>query len=193
MNILGAGGHAKVVLDCLRAIELPVSSIIDDNPAVLTLQSYPVHYSGTITVWPEGHYVIAIGSNDLRRTKAESLRLPYGLVIHPSALVSPSAKIAEGTVVFHRALVQADSSIGRHVILNTGCQIDHDCQIGDFSHIAPGAILCGGVQVGNGVLVGAGAIVLPGIHIGDGAVIGAGAVVTKPVTANQRVKGNPAK
>lgn len=193
MNIIGAGGHAKVILDCLLALDVPVSCIIDDNLNIKSIQSYPVQCSSNLKTWPSGKYIIAIGSNDLRRTKAESLNLPYTSIVHPSTFVSPSAKISEGTVVLHRALVQADSIIGRHVILNTGSQIDHDCVIGDFSHIAPGAILCGGVRVGKNVLIGAGAVILPGIKIGDNATIGAGSIVTKNVKENEVVKGNPAK
>lgn len=193
MNIIGAGGHAKVIIDALLATGETVDHIYDQNPNVTSLMGRKVE-----TLVPElslaaGLYVIGIGLNRIRREKATQYALPYGQVIHPTALLGSEVSLGEGTVILHRAIVQAASWIGHHVIVNTNAQVDHDCFIGDYSHIGPGAILCGGVQVGKEVLIGAGAIVLPGTRIEDRAVIGAGAVVTRLVKENQIVKGNPAK
>ena len=110
--------------------------------------------------------VIAVGDNAKRRQIAlenECMRPTwrYDIVIHPYAVVSPSARIGEGTVIMAGAVVQANARIGKHCIINTGASVDHDCVLGDYVHVAPGAHLCGHVEVGEGALIGAGVCVAP--------------------------------
>jgi hypothetical protein len=37
MNLYGASGHAKVILDIIHSLSLKVDNIIDDNPEVKSL------------------------------------------------------------------------------------------------------------------------------------------------------------
>ena len=110
--------------------------------------------------------IIAVGDNAKRRQIAlenEGTRptILYGILIHRSAVVSPSAKIGTGTVIMAGAVVQANARIGKHCIINTCASVDHDCIVGDYAHIAPGAHLCGHVEVGEGALVGVGVGIAP--------------------------------
>lgn len=111
-------------------------------------------------------YVIAIGNNRIRKKVAlEHGNERFDIVIHPTAWVSPRARIGEGTVVMAHAVIQAGAIVGMHCIVNSGATLDHDCKVSDFAHIAPGAHLCGGVKVGEGALVGVGEGVMPGAVI----------------------------
>ena len=113
----------------------------------------------------EGAFV-AIGDNAARKREAEALQgYRHAILIHPSAVVSPSAAIGAGTVIMAGVIVQTAARIGEHVILNTGCTVDHSCVIGDYAHIAPGAHLCGHVEIGEGTLVGVGVGIAPGCKI----------------------------
>ena len=110
--------------------------------------------------------IIAVGDNAKRRQIAlenEGARpqILYGVLIHRSAVISPSAKIGTGTVIMAGAVVQAGARIGKHCIINTCASVDHDCIVGDYAHIAPGAHLCGHVEVGEGALVGVGVGIAP--------------------------------
>lgn len=49
------------------------------------------------------------------------------------------------------------------------------------------------IVIGPYAFIGARAFVMPGVYIGERAIVGAGSIVTKDVSANQLVKGNPAK
>ena len=171
MILYGNGGHAKVIRDCLKKLEIEVSAIFDDNSTGLY---------DPLTL-PDTPLLIAIGDNAARQAVASKVKHPFGQVIHPSAQVSESATVGEGTVVFHNAVIQAATYIGRHCILNTACVVEHDCQMGDFVHIAPNATVCGNVSIGEGTLIGAGAVVLPNLNIGKRAVIGAGCTIRKDV------------
>lgn len=110
-------------------------------------------------------WIIAVGDNVARKSEAERIGGTFGVAIHPSAVVSPSARIGDGTIIMAGAVVQAAAVIGRHCIINTGASVDHDCVLEDFVHIAPGAHLCGWVDVGEGALVGVGVGIEPGVII----------------------------
>lgn len=193
MYLIGASGHAKVVMDCLLDAGVTIQGLFDQNPAVKSLKGYAVNGDYTAS-HKEEPLVISIGANSIRQKIAESLKERlFGKVIHPSALISSDVTLGEGTVVFHAAVIQSSAKIGRHVIVNTSASIDHDCVIGDFVHVAPQVTLCGNVTVGEGTLIGAGAVVIPGIKIGKWCVIGAGSVVFRDVPDYGMVVGNPAR
>ena len=195
--ILGAGGHAKVVLSTLKAAGHRVSAFYDDNPNLLGTSVAGVPVEGTIEdVLQSGEGPLMIGVGDNRARWDLAGRFPQGdwfVARHPNAWVDPTAVIHRGAVVFAGVVVQPDSLVGEHAILNTGCTVDHDCQVGAFAHVGPGVHLCGGVSVGVGALLGVGAVVSPGVRIGDWAVLGAGAAVLKDVPEGATVVGVPAE
>lgn len=193
--VLGAGGHAKVVIDAARAQGWSVYAAVDDNPNLWghPIEGVPVLGSLETAAGWQGWAIIGIGDNRARYAVSQRYALRWATLIHPTAWLSPSAKIGEGTLVAAGVVVQPAAQIGRHAILNTACSIDHDCVVGDWVHIAPGARLAGGVQVDEGALVGIGAAVLPNIRIGAWSVVGAGAVVTCEVPPHTVVVGVPAR
>jgi sugar O-acyltransferase (sialic acid O-acetyltransferase NeuD family) len=194
--ILGAGGHAKVVIATAEAAGYQIAGVFDDRQE---LWGHPVMgyaVSGPLEDALDCRCdaaVLAIGDNSTRRVLAERLHLVWLTVVHPSALVDSRVSLGEGTVVFTHSVIQPDTHVGRHVIINTAATIDHDCGIGDFAHIAPGVSIGGKVTVEAGSLVGIGAAVTPGVLIGAWAVVGAGAAVTRNVDPNTTVAGVPSR
>jgi sugar O-acyltransferase (sialic acid O-acetyltransferase NeuD family) len=190
--IKGAGGHARVVIDCARAQGRTVECAYDPfNEG--ELYGIPVRSNYNSVDFPKAAAVVAIGDNAVRRKVSANVLHSFTNVIHPSAMISSFASIGEGNMILHGSIVQAAARIGNHVILNTGSQVDHDCVISDFVHIAPGVILCGNVHVGEGSFIGTGAIVIPGKKIGAWSIIGAGSVVIDNIPDNVIAVGNPAK
>lgn len=110
-------------------------------------------------------WFISVGDNGSRKIESLSCPGPYATLIHPGAIVSPSAEIGVGSVIMAGAVIQAGARIGKHCIVNTAATVDHDCVLGDFVHIAPGAHLCGAVNIGSGALVGVGIGIEPGVII----------------------------
>lgn len=189
MYLYGASGHAKVIIDILRANQIEINGLVDDNPNVQELLGISVlHQSNGLSP-----FIISIGNNQIRKTIAEQLKTSFGKAIHPSAIISPNSLIDEGTVVMQGAIVQSCATIGKHCIINTGASVDHECVIEDYVHISPHATLCGNVHVGEGSWVAAGSVVLPGVKIGKWSVIGAGSVVAKDIPDGVLAVGNRCK
>jgi sugar O-acyltransferase (sialic acid O-acetyltransferase NeuD family) len=197
--VIGAGGHAKVVIDALLGTGNHVVGCFDDNSRLVGTE--PIRGIKVVgpamrvgDEWKKGTFVIvAIGENRVRREVALRLSVDYGMVVAPSAILGRGVTLGPGTMVLPSATVNIDSAIGGHVILNTGCSVDHDCRIGDYSHVAPGCCLGGDVVVGEGSFLGIGTRVLPGIRIGRWSVVGAGAVVTRDLPDNCTAVGLPAR
>ena len=145
MYLYGASGHAKVIIDILRANNEKLEALFDDNEAIDSLLNYPVLRSSEV----RGPLIISIGDNGIRRKIAESLHATFGNAFHPSAIISEEAVIKEGTVVMQGTIIQSGVCIGRHCIINTGASVDHECIIEDYVHISPHCTLCGNVQIGR--------------------------------------------
>ena len=189
MYLFGASGHAKVIIDILKANGEQIDGLVDDNTEVNELSGYPV-FHGQTDVSP---VIVSIGVNTVRKKVVERLSGDFGRAVHPQAVISDTVTIDEGTVVMQGAIIQADAIIGKHCIINTGASVDHECVIGDYVHISPHATLCGNVAVGEGTWIGAGTTVIPGVTIGKWCVIGAGSVVTKNIPDNKLASGNRCK
>lgn len=193
MNLYGASGHGKVILDLLMALGQTPLAVYDDHPCTEELMGVPVRSSGELPSAVPAEWIVSIGNNRARRNVAERLGGPFATAVHPAAVIAASAFLGEGTVAMASAVVNAESRVGRHCILNTGAVIEHDNLLGDFVHISPNASLAGNVTVGEGTQVGIGACVIQGITIGKWAVIGAGAVVIRDVPDHAVVVGNPGR
>ena len=195
--VIGAGGHAKVILALLEALGRVCVGIYDDNEKLWgkTLSGVPI--IGAVKELPDKNNisaVIAIGNNSIRKYIAESFHnLQWAILIHPYSWVHKSVRVHDGTVIFAGAVVQPDTVIGAHTIINTSASVDHDCHIGDFCHIAPGCHLAGNVQIQDCTFVGVGSDVIPGIHITSDVVVGAGASVVRNITSSGTYIGVPAK
>ncbi|QQB36598.1 acetyltransferase [Achromobacter deleyi] len=195
--IVGAGGHAKVVLDALLLMGGYSPVVIDDNPALdgTTLLHVGVRAPLDDSMFRDQYFHIAIGSN-IARAKLFARFVRAGgkplTIAHPTACISPHARIADGVFIAARAVVAPASRIESGVIVNHGAIIDHDCIVGQHAHIAPQASLAGGVQIGEQVMIGAGANILPGLKIDSRATVGAGAVLRNDVGPDSLWAGVPA-
>ncbi|MEO8584637.1 MAG: acetyltransferase [Acidobacteriota bacterium] len=193
--VLGAGGHAKVVVATLQAAGIEVIGVFDDDRSRHGSDVLGVRVRGGVedSLREKCPLVIGVGSNRARKALAERIAGEFISAIHPHAFVHPSCKIGAGSVVFAGAVIQPDTVLGEHTIVNTSASVDHDCRVGAFAHVAPGVHVCGGVEIGEGALLGVGSAVIPGRRIGAWAVLGAGSVVTKDVEPGQTVVGVPAR
>ncbi|EGQ1625423.1 acetyltransferase [Staphylococcus pseudintermedius] len=197
--LIGKGGHAKVVRDIADMSDVyQVVGYLDDAIDQYHVKD-GVFYDNLAQIEnyrSDYYFCIAIGNNDVREQIFNMSQVDidrFATLIHPTAVVSPSASIGEGSVVMAQAVINAATNIGNHAIINTGAIVEHDNQIADFVHVSPHATLTGGVTIDEFVHIGAGATILPKIHIGHHVIVGAGATVVKNVGEHMTVIGTPAR
>lgn len=201
--ILGAGGHAKVLVDTLERLAVDIVALVDIAPggpgAVLGV---PVvcGEEAVLKYKPEEILLVnglgSTGSTGKRAAVFQRFRdrgYRFAAVVHPAAFIAGEVTIGEGAQIMAGAVIQPGCTLGADAIVNTGATVDHDCLIGAHVHIAPGATLSGGIVAGDGVHLGAGATVIQGVRLGANSIVGAGAVVLKDVAAGATVVGVPAK
>jgi acetyltransferase EpsM len=205
--ILGAGGNARVVIDIINEIECherPNIVVFDDTVTkdkISTKFYRQSKYGGTINKAVELYisavwciYVNAIGDPVARQRVNENFSdLDWKNIIHPSARISPTAKMGIGNIIYSGAVINANAVIGDFNLINTYADIEHDCVVGNYNSISPRVVLCGGVKIGNGNMIGAGAVVIPSIKIGDDNVIGAGSAIIRQIDVRKTIVGVPGR
>ena len=192
--VVGAGGHAKVVIDAAEAAGFTIAGVIGtpaDEREVLGHRVSP----GDAQVGADG-FIIAIGDNALRARRFAEFAasgLAPASVVHPSAVLGKDVVIGDGTFLAAGVIVNAGARIGADTILNTACSVDHDCSIGEHAHVGPQVALCGAVTIGDGALLGVGSCASPGVSVGEWSIVGAGAAVVDDLPANTVCVGVPAR
>ena len=203
--MLGAGGHAKVLLSLAQAAGLNVSGVCDSELAQQGIDQWrgikvlggddALEAFDPATIGLVNGVGQLVGSTGRRRVFerliAKGFRFP--VLVHPAAWVDASAVLNDGVQVMAGAVIQADATVGPNSIINTGASLDHDCLLGAHVHVAPGATLCGSVRVHDDAFIASGATVIQGLSIGEGAVVGAGAVLVRDLAARLVLLGPAAR
>ena len=174
--IVGAGGFGREVLHWARDAwpdrgRSIAGFLAADPPRGATAADMPPVIGDPATFVP-GHgdaLLLAIGIPDVRRCVAESLLgrgATFLTLIHPTAIVVPTASIGAGSVICPFAVVSDAARVGRCVLLNYHASLGHDASAGDFAVLSPYATLGGNAHVAEDVFMGMHASVGPGRRVG---------------------------
>lgn len=121
-----------------------------------------------------------------------NFNLNFARLVHPTAYVSPHARIGEDVFVGARCIIGPGCVIGDHVFINHGVIIGHDAVLHNYVGVSLGSIIAGHVEVFEGATIGMGANIIEELIIGRNAVVAAGAVVIRDVQDKSLVAGIPA-
>lgn len=183
--LIGYGGHAKSMADCIeRKGDFRIVGYTDK----IDHQS-KYKYLGQDTVlesyWKRGVENVAIcigylGKSELREkiyehVKNIGFKLP--IICDPTSIISDTAKVGEGTFVGKNAIINPQAVVGKMSIINTCAVVEHESIIGDFSHISVGAVVCGQVKVGKAAFVGANATIIQCMELPEKKIVPAGMVI----------------
>jgi sugar O-acyltransferase (sialic acid O-acetyltransferase NeuD family) len=202
--VWGAGGHGKVTVDALMAVdEWEVAGILDEDERkwgtevlgvkVFALEAGVAEAAKGLDC---GRVAIAIGDNYARFDKFQRVQragLTPVNVVHPRAHVSRFVKMGEGVTILAGATINPGTTIEDNVCVNTSASVDHDNYLERSCHIFPNATLTGGVRIKEFAYVGSGAVIAPNLTVEKYSYVGAGAVVLANVTEGTVVFGVPAK
>ena len=183
--LVGFGGHAKSVADCIEREEKYHIAGYTDMQAATAQYAYLGTDDKLQAIFNSGVKKAVIGIGYMGRgnvrqqlySKLKEIGFELPIIVDPSAVVSATALIGEGTFVGKGAIVNAEAKIGKMTIINTKALVEHECVVGDFVHVAVGAVLCGQVEIGEGAFVGANATVIQCRKVEPNTVIPAGATI----------------
>lgn len=201
--LIGAGGHAKVLLSLIQLLKLPILGVCAPEFVLQAVKGWR-----DIKVLGDDNYLDSINPSSVvlvngigYKVKNTSRRLLFDVykkkgfnfqtLIHPFSFIDNTVLLEEGSQVMAGVVIQADCVIGPNVIVNSSASIDHDCKISSDVHVAPGAVLCGNVSVAEEAFIGSGATLSQGISVGSNAIIGAGSSVVRNVAPGEIVIPSP--
>lgn len=205
--LLGAGGHAKVIIDTLRSYYKNISIIgiteKDQSKLGQTLLNVPILGTDDILqdLYTKGLRKVFISLGTVRNYKPRAYlykvikKIGFQCinVIHGTSFLSEYVSLGEGNAVLAGAIINTETQIGHNCIINTGSIVEHECRLGNNIHVGPGAKLSGCVVVEDNCFIGIGANIIQGIHIGENSIIGAGSIVINDIPPNSVAVGIPAK
>jgi sugar O-acyltransferase (sialic acid O-acetyltransferase NeuD family) len=201
--IVGAGGHAREMLDVVRAMNastptFDVLGFVDDgHPDTSLLDQLGTPFLGPMSELEKlgAAYVIGVGMPEPRKRidqQLSALGLEPAVLVHPRASIGADVELGPGSVVCAHASITTHVRTGRHVHLNLGARVAHDSVVADYGTLLPNATVSGDVTLEEGVMLGTNSAVIQGLRVGAWTVVGAGAVVIRDLPAGVTAVGVPA-
>lgn len=178
--LVGAGGFGRVVLEHANA--LYNCAFLDDGEATIVDGVPVIGKTGDMaSFYPEYQLLlVTIGNNMLRERlykEAATIGFTFPNIIHPTAYVSPHARIGSGCVILNNAVVQNNAKCGDGCILNPGVELHHDSTIGSYCLIYTNSVVRSLTSVGDRVSVGSNVTVSTSATISDDTLIEDGKVI----------------
>lgn len=201
--IVGAGGCGREVYEMAKQVFSPAEydmpgflsddlHILDDFAGIGPVLDTIVDYQPR----ENDRFLLAIGDVQGRKKVALALQergAKFLTLVHPTAVVSPTATLGEGVIVYPFAMISCQVTIGDFVMLNAYAGCGHDAVLGDFSVLCPNAAVLGWAELAPEVFLATHAAVAPKKKVGRGAVVSANSSVLRDVPPDGFVCGVPGK
>lgn len=158
--ILGAGGFGQMVKETALVLGYEKVVFLDDAAKDEDVIGMCCDYVLKHEDYPEA--VAAFGNNKTRlfwtdKLLEEGYEVPS--IVHPSAIVSPSAVLEPGCFIMQRAVVNTHTKIERAALINSGAVVDHDSCVCAGAHIGLGSVVKANCTIESGRKVEAGEVI----------------------------------
>jgi sugar O-acyltransferase (sialic acid O-acetyltransferase NeuD family) len=184
--IVGAGGHGRAVGEAaVLSGRFDIAGFLDDLlPVGATIAGGgnllgPLCSMGNLLAIAD-RAIVAIGDNILREKLTRQLVLAgftCETIIHPKAIVSPTAVLGAGCSVMAGAILGTEARLGIGVIVNCGAVVDHHAVVEDFGHLGVNSSMAGGALLGKGAWLQPGSALGYGVKTPPSATLAPGVVV----------------
>ena len=201
--IVGAGGFGREVLQWVRDAwpeqTSRIAGFLSADRSQLENHDYPLdiiadpdRYEPT----PGDGLLLAIGIPEVRRRVAQALKsrgAEFLTLIHPTAIVAPTASIGAGSILCPYAIVSDAAQVGSCVLLNYHSSLGHDASAGDYAVLSPYAAIGGNAHIEADVFMGLHASVGPGKRIGVRSKVSANSCALADAPADSIIYGVPGR
>lgn len=140
--IIGAGGFGQMIQETAKLLGYEDVVFLDDASKHRDVIGKCCDYKTFLEQYDTA--VAALGDNGQRLYWTEKLlKAGYQVpaIIHPSAIVSPSAVIGAGSFIMQRAVVNTHTIVEHGVLINSGAVVDHDSYVCKGAHIGLGSVV----------------------------------------------------
>lgn len=166
--ILGAGGYGIAVAEAAELSRQWQEIIFVDDRWSESQKAGDYNIVSNITNLKQldAQYctaIVAVGNNRLRQQwqqKLLTLGIELATIIHPHAVISPTAQIGLGVSIMAGCVIGSKTVINDGVILNIGTLLDHDVVIEAFAHLSVGVKVTSGQTITAHSFLESGACVL---------------------------------
>ncbi len=152
--IVGAGDLGQAVAEFVfESSDYRKIAFVDDHPTQQKQKDFPIlgSVSSLKDFYADYKYAVAaIGNNQMRRQirfKLQEIGYILPILIHPSAVISPSVVIEPGVIIRAGVCISRGVTIKTGCLINMGVLIDHGCEIKEDTHIPMGCIVRNNVVV----------------------------------------------
>lgn len=158
--ILGAGGFGHMIQETAKLLGYEKAVFLDDAVRDPDVVGKCCDYESFLGQYDTA--VAALGDNNMRLHWTEKLmEAGYDVpaIIHPSAVVSPSASVGKGSFIMQRAIVNTHTVVEHGVLINSGGVVDHDSYVERGAHIGLGSVVKANCRIASKVKVEAGEVI----------------------------------
>ena len=158
--ILGAGGFGQMIKETALALGYEKVVFLDDAAKGEDVIGMCCDYVLRHSDYPAA--VAAFGNNKTRlfwtdKLLEEGYEVPA--MVHPSAIVSPSATLEPGCFIMQRVVVNTHTRIERAALINSGAVVDHDSVVCAGAHVGLGSVVKANCTIESGRKVEAGEVI----------------------------------
>lgn len=200
---IGSGAVASEVISYLEDIEKQnpeskfiIHGFLNDSEEDFTLKSKKYDFKGNFLGSISDHqfsedfsYIFGFADPNGKNRFADNIdlqKIDFPNIIHPSVVISKSAKLGKGNVIYPNSVIGPNVHIGNFNLITSYSFISHDCVIGDHNFLST-AGLAGNVEVGHQNFFGIRSTVIPSVKIGSKNILQAGMIIEKNVSDNETV------
>lgn len=141
--ILGAGKYGREIEDvAVQTGRYDEIVFLDDFASGPNVLGKCGDFAGAMNESTE--FFVAFGDNEMRARWLRALidaKAHVVNIVHPTAYISPTARLGKGVAVLPKALINSYCVIEDGCMINSGAIVDHDTTIGAYAHICVGAIV----------------------------------------------------
>jgi len=200
--IVGAGTYGEAMFELAEILGYKVKGFYDEDEQKLSEFIMNVKVVGKFSELKDleiekNNFIVAIGNNFVRNNIMVKINKLGGVtpsLIHPTAIISPSAEIGKGVYIQANAYIWTKVKIDDYCIISPNVVIAHHTTIGKACLVSTLTGVGASIKIENNVFIGMGCTIVTGLScIGGNSIIGAGAVVLKNTLKNSVYAGVPAK
>ena len=147
--ILGAGQYGQMAAEIAQEMGTFAKIAFLDDSFLACHPEQATRVEGSLADLPKfaadyRYGFVAIGNPALRRKLTEQLlqnNMTPATLMHPTAYVSPSAKLEQGCCIEPNATVQTGATLKTATFIASGAVVRHNAIVGEYCHVDCNAVV----------------------------------------------------